>query len=295
VCDPAPGRGRAAIADPAPVALRLLWHSVHVDADAEVLDALLPLLPQATHPMPALATMHYTARRSGDGADGEGWDVGEEGDHLARVSDARAASDAIYVRMHRRAFELASRRGWSRVHAATVDLDGSRVLLVGPAGVGKTTLALRLLYDGADVQGDESVLLRADGTSLAVPRAFHVKAGTDAFVPELRELGELPRVEDVTVVDPHLARAPWVLTDAAIDHVVLLARGDAGQATNEPVVEPVSRAAVLEALVQEAFPLTESKAVLVRTLAGAIGGAQGHTATGGDPAATVSALRAVLR
>ncbi|MET0628656.1 MAG: hypothetical protein ABW033_09390 [Acidimicrobiia bacterium] len=264
---------------------------MRVDADADVLDALLPLLPQATHPMPPLATMHYTARRSSGGSDGEGWDVGEEGDHLVRVGDAGAASDAIYVRMHRRAFELASRRGWSRVHAATVDLDGSRVLLVGQAGVGKTTLALRLLYDGADVQGDESVLLRADGTSLAVPRAFHVKAGTDSFVPELRELGELPRVEEVTVVDPRLARAPWVLTDAPIDHVVLLERGEARQ----PAIEPVGRAAVLEALVQQAFPLTESKAVLVRTLAGAIGAAQGHVATGGEPAATVSALRAVLR
>ncbi|HEX5587787.1 MAG TPA: hypothetical protein VFZ17_10790 [Acidimicrobiia bacterium] len=271
--------------------MRLLWHTVRVDADADVLDALLPLLPQAEHPMPPLAAMHYTAMHDPGGGDGDEWLVTEEGDELARVADAAAAAEAVYVRMHRRAFELASRRGWSRVHGSTVDLDGHRVVLVGRAGVGKTTLALRLLYDGADVQGDESVLVRADGTSLAVPRAFHVKAGTDVFVPELRALAPLPTVEDVRVVDPRRARSPWVLTEAPVAHVVLLERGSG----RVPSIEAVGGAELLEELVQQSFPLTEGKAGLVRTLVGALSRARGHRVTGGDPAATVSALRAVLR
>jgi ABC-type branched-subunit amino acid transport system ATPase component len=40
--------------------------------------------------------------------------------------------------------DRASRSGWVRVHAARVDLDGARVLVVGASGTGKTTLAARL-------------------------------------------------------------------------------------------------------------------------------------------------------
>ena len=98
--------------------------------------------------------------------------VTEEGDLLATVATPEDAADVVHVRAHRHAFELASLSGWAQVHAATVDLATTegreRVLVVGPSGAGKTTLATRLLLDGADVQGDESVLVRR-GESLAVP------------------------------------------------------------------------------------------------------------------------------
>ena len=192
-----------------------------------MLGVLLPLLPQAAHPMAPRTTMHYDVRRT---ADGTAFVVREELDVLTTVDTASAASDAIYVRAHRRAFELASRRGWSRVHAVTVDVDGSRVLVAGPSGAGKTTLALRMLFDGAAVQGDESVLVHRSGASLAVPRAFHVKDGTAAMVPELLAVPgwhDLPRVHDITVLDPTLVRAPWTLVEAPVDHVVLLDRDPA--------------------------------------------------------------------
>ena len=67
-----------------------------------------------------------------------------------------------------------------------------RVLVVGPSGSGKTTLAARLLLDGADVQGDESVLVRRDA-SLAVPRALHLKPGYAPLLPELAALAPSSR------------------------------------------------------------------------------------------------------
>ena len=270
------------------VELRLLWHTVTVEGDPEVVEQLLALLPQAGHPMPAHRTMHYAVER----IDGQ-FALREEGDMLTRVPDAASAADAVHVRAHRRAFELASLSGWSRVHAATVDLPPGRVLIVGPSGAGKTTLAARFLIEGADVQGDESVLVRR-GASLAVPRALHLKTGFGRLLPELAALaGELPTVGDVTVLDPARLGRPWRLHEAPIRHVVLL-DGPAGGSA-EVVCTPVDGGAVLGALLADAFPVTETKARIVATLAGAIAGARGHRMTAGDPGAMVEALRRAVR
>ncbi|MDQ1432273.1 MAG: hypothetical protein QOF40_2875 [Actinomycetota bacterium] len=261
-----------------------MWHTVTVEGDPEVVAILVALLPQAEHPMPATRSMHYTVERS----DGR-FAVREEGDELTVAPDAAGAADAIHVRAHRRAFELASLAGWSRVHAATVDLPAGRVLVVGPSGAGKTTLAARLLLDGADVQGDESVLVRR-GASLAVPRALHLKPGFERVLPELAlRAGALPSVGDITVLDPSRLGRPWRLHEAPIRHVVLLDGPGAVRCTL------ADRAAVLEALLADAFPLTETKAGIVATLAGAIAGAQGHRLSVGEPGAMVDALRRAVK
>jgi hypothetical protein len=52
---------------------------------------------------------------------------------------------------------------------------------------------------------------------------------------------------------------------------------------------------VLEALLVDAFPLTETKASIVATLAGAIAGARGHRLPVGDPGTMVEALRRAVR
>jgi hypothetical protein len=239
--------------------------------------------------MPARRAMHYSVAATADG-----FVLREEGDDLAATDGFVAAADAVHVRAHRRAFELASLAGWARVHAATVDLEGARVLVVGSSGSGKTTLAARLLLDGADVQGDESVLVRR-GASLAVPRALHLKPGYQEWLPEVGPLAaDLPVVGDVTVLDPARLGRPWRLREAPIDHVVLLER-PVGAVAGPVTCEPVDGGTVLEALVGDAFPLAETNARMVATLAGAIGHARGHRLSPGTPAAMVETLRGAVR
>jgi hypothetical protein len=268
---------------------RLLWHTLRVEGDARVVARLGALLPGAEHPMPAQRTLHYSAVA----VDGR-FVVREEGDDLTTAADVESAVDAVHVRAHRRAFELASLAGWVRVHAATVDLDGARVLVVGPSGAGKSTLAARLLLDGAAVQGDESVLVRREG-SLAVPRALHLKPGYERWLPELAAVAaDLPMVGEVTVLDPGRLAQPWRLRDAPVDHVVLL-DGAAGRGSGRVSCVPVDGGTVLEALLGDAFPLTETKAGMVATLAGAIGVAGGHRLGSGPPAAMVDVLWDAVR
>ncbi len=267
---------------------RLLWHSLRVEGDPHVVDHLAALLPDAHHPVPVLRAMHYTAGRD---PLGDGFVLTEEGDVLATVASSEAAADAIHVRAHRRAFELASLAGWARLHAATVDLDGARILIVGSSGAGKTTLAVRLLLDGADVQGDESVLVRR-GASIAVPRALHLKPGAGELLPELADLvPTLPRAGDVTVFDPARIGHPIVLREAPIEHVVLLGPGEPGTVS----CRSVDGGTVLEALLSDAFPLTETSARMVSVVAGAMTHARGHRLTPGSPDTMVEALRRAIR
>jgi hypothetical protein len=277
---------------------RLLWHSLVVEGDERVVDHLAALLPDAGHPVAARRDAHYTVRAAAGG-----FVITEEGDPLTTVATVAEAADAIHVRAHRRAFELASLSGWARVHAATVDLatiEGRRVrvLVVGPSGAGKTTLATRLLLDGADVQGDESVLVRR-GESLAVPRALHLKPGAAALLPDLDAvLPTLPVVGEVTVLDPARVDRPVTLQLAPVAHVVLLTGPAHAAATQDPAAvtcSPVDGGAVLEALLVDAFPLTETKSRMVSVLAGAMVSARGHRLTSGPPAAMVAALRGAIR
>lgn len=271
---------------------RLLWHSLRVEGDPQVIAQLDALLPDAGHPMPAQRAMHYRVT-----ATHAGFVIAEEGDALTTVAAGERAvddaADVVHVRAHRRAFELASRSGWARVHAATVDLDGARVLVVGPSGAGKTTLATKLLVDGAGVQGDESVLVRR-GESLAVPRALHLKPGAERVLPELADvLPTLPVVGDVTVFDPVRVDRPIELRVAPVANVVLLA--DPSTADEPVTCTPVDGGVVLEALLTDAFPLTETKAQMVSVLASAIVSARGHRLTTGPPEAMVEALRRAIR
>ncbi len=263
--------------------LQLLWHRISVDGDDEAIERLRAIVPALRHPFEPVREQTYSIHRV-DGV----YVVEEEGDHLDSAADVDGAVDAVYVRAYRRAFELASLKGWVRVHAVTADVAGRRMLLVGPSGVGKTTLALHLLAAGEQVQGDESVLVRR-GASMAVPRGFHVKRGGESAVPAFASIvAASPRAGDVAVVDPHRLAPETPLRVAPIDEIVLL--GDDGSGITR--WSPVDRAAVLQALIRESFVVTETKNALVGTLVDASGNAAGRSIIRGPLDAMSDALHA---
>jgi hypothetical protein len=97
-------------------------------------------------------------------------------------------------------------------------------------------------------------------------------------------------VGDVTVLDPVRLGRPVALRLAPVRHVVLLAHhgADAVRCT------PTDGGAVLEALLSDTFPLTETNARMVSVLAGVMAAARGHRLTSGPLDAMVNALRSAI-
>jgi hypothetical protein len=163
----------------------------------------------------------------------------EQGDYLVRVDGIdggrqhtpEAVVEEVFTTVYLRA--LAMFASHCLIRGAIGGAGGRRFLVSGDRRSGITTLALRLLYDGADVESDALALLGADGVT-AVPRRFHLPAGTGGLVAEIAgRLDSLPRLqfgdEVVVAFDPSDAGFDWSTGVGAVDVVVWLEPNHGGQ------------------------------------------------------------------
>lgn len=82
------------------------------------------------------------------------------------------------------------RRGLYAIHAASVAHRGRALVLAGPSGAGKTTLALALAALGFELLSDElAVLDPASGLVHPYRRRLHVRPGTPELVRGLERIG----------------------------------------------------------------------------------------------------------
>jgi hypothetical protein len=237
----------------------LLWHRFELTVDDELLPAIEPLLHRAVQPVTPEVVVRLEARREGDR-----FVVDENGDRLVEATEPRDVAIAVFERAHRRMFELASRKGWLRIHGAVLEVGGRRLAVIGWSGAGKTTLALAALAAGLPAESDESFL--SDGHRvLAAPRRFHCEAGTFELVPAAREWAErsplLHHVEPTWAIDPGEVTGRWELRCAPLDAIVVLTGHP------EPRVRPIGVPDALPALLAEALPATESRAAVMARLA----------------------------
>ena len=72
------------------------------------------------------------------------------------------------------------------LHAASMNVCGQNILLVGEKSAGKTTLALSALSKGHQVFGDEHVFIN-DTCAMTRPRTLRIKETSIALLPTLEE------------------------------------------------------------------------------------------------------------
>ena len=108
------------------------------------------------------------------------------------------------------------------LHAAAVEHAGRALLLVGPAGAGKTTLALALARSGNRLLADDFAPIDSEGRVLACPVAARLDRGTlrriglSTYEP-LRDWAAIPTLDD-------LGRRAWLVAPEEIPGIELADR-----------------------------------------------------------------------
>jgi len=113
--------------------------------------------------------------------------------------------------------ELLKRRSRYSLHAAGLYLNGKSLLIAGPSGFGKTTLAIALVRAGFDFLGDDTVLLmhHEEGVRIcALPEQLAITQNTTSFFPELAYLLAQPRAKgrpkrEIDINDVFGTRIVW--------------------------------------------------------------------------------------
>jgi hypothetical protein len=149
------------------------------------------------------------------------------------------------------------------VHAAAVAGGGRSIVLHGPAGSGKTTLAAALASTGFDYVTDEVVAIAPDGTVSAYSKPLSLKPGSWPLLPDL---------DDATRLDG--ARARYVAAPAATaDRTVPVAVLSLVQRPGPSELRPQRRADALAGLAASCFagrPFGPAEAdIATRVVAGA--------------------------
>jgi hypothetical protein len=143
-------------------------------------------------------------------------------------------------------------RGSAALHATAVEVGGRAVAVCGRSGAGKSTLAAALVTAGAELLGDEPVVVdaTADG-ALAWPgvTSLRLVEGSDA-IRRLEQCGWERRADhDKVVLQPPPSRRP----DAPVPLAAVLVLGDRVAGARRPgiaVLEPVD---AVTALARESY------------------------------------------
>jgi hypothetical protein len=266
------------------IAFQLLPYRVEVAVDDERLSSKLRYLSNgARQPLEPRWTMHYTVAGRGP------FDVREEGDYLARVGRPDDVLYVLYGRCHARLADYMSLAGWVPLHAGVVTIGHRRVLVIGRKGAGKTTLAVRLLFDGQAAEGDELVFTRG-GEAVSLPRNFHLKGDAPDVLPELAPLWaglSTTSTSDgmlLAAFNPAATGFAWEVRRAPVD-IAFALRPNYGASSS---VRPTSAVALVADAMANVFPTTVATPDVVRACSLLLRDVEAYVLTVGDVAESAS-------
>jgi hypothetical protein len=193
---------------------------------------------------------HVLSISSSDEGGGEiRWAVHLDAVRLIRTEAKSIAFQHLLWEANRHAID--ETRDLALVHASAAVVDGRAIVLPGPMGAGKSTLAAALVQAGAGYLPDEIVAIDP-GTRLVVPYPKYLSLGPALahLVPD-RPVSQRSFVGDQLLVSPEVIR-PDAVAAPAPPGVVVFPRYRPGATTT---VDPLRPAAALAALAQHAFHL----------------------------------------
>jgi hypothetical protein len=217
----------------------------------------------------------------------------EEGMAVEEVLGTRSVTDYLHSRIFIHSLE--ARPHAAVLHAASLRHRGRRVLIAGTETAGKTTLALRLVRAGYDLEGDEHVFLEGDGV-IARPRACRVKESSLALLSDVAEaIASAPLYVDdfgqkVFNVDPRAIGGSWRIEKGEVDCVIVLRPNHGGYSSLRPML-PI---AVAQALVSEMGLREISRGASIGAVAALVNRAKGFDLSLGDHETAVRCVERAL-
>jgi hypothetical protein len=205
---------------------------------------------------------------------------------------------AVVDDVHRRLFQLslAARPNAGVLHAACLRRDGRRVLLAGRESAGKTTLALRLIGAGYELEGDEHVFVEHDGV-MARPRGCRVKEYSLPLLSDIAEtISSAPFYTDelglkTFNVDPRTIGGTWRIEKGRVDCVILLQPNHGGYSS----IRSMPPIAVAEALVSELGRREGGVGPSLGAVAQLVSKTQGFDLSLGDHASAIRCIDQVIK
>jgi hypothetical protein len=206
-------------------------------------------------------------------------------------------ADGIVQYLHRRLFVLAieERDDALLLHAASLRKGERRLILVGTEGAGKTTLTLRLMLAGYEIEGDENIFIDARGV-IARPRGMRVKERGLAHLPEIAAvIAQAPCMvnlhgQKIFNLDPRALGARWHIRRGTAD-LLLLMHANHGGASSIRRLAPLQ--AGREILAEIGFPPT-GRGRAVAALASLTARARAFDLSLGEPAQAIALIDRLL-
>jgi hypothetical protein len=249
----------------------------------ELLLALDGVVPHASQRHPVAHYHRFEVSRRGNG-----YQLSEDGRELEPQPDASSAADFLLDRMHRIA--LAALPEFTKIHAACAAWRGKRLVAVGPAGSGKTTLMMRLLFEGFAVHCDDVVLLR-QGEILPFPRRFRVRRNAVRLLPQVPAFAaEMQNGRDHLALDPSEIGFDWQIEVAPADAVFFLERNHGGTTK----LKVCSKVAMAERIMSHSNPPASGPRAWLRDVSQLLECAQSFVLAAGELDAAAEAVKTVL-
>ena len=217
----------------------------------------------------------------------------EEGRQAEEVTGLRSVVDHLHSRVL--FFSVQAKPEAGILHAASLRSGRRRFLLAGAEAAGKTTLALRLIREGCELEGDEHVILDCDDV-IARPRACRVKESSLLLLPEFaKDISSTPFFVDgsgrkVFNVDPRMMGGTWCIRSGKVDRVIVLHPKHGGHSS----LRPLPPTGLAQALLSDLQLRGPDASIVVAAMAALVRHAKGFDLSLGDHDTAVKCIKCAL-